>query len=63
MTQSVNRETGWMANTDQMTGTETIPNCIEMRTNIDGTLDYVPLPLAMRNVWLFNNVGERNDVY
>jgi hypothetical protein len=40
-----------------------VPAGIEYPTNIDGTLDYMPLPSAMRNIWLFNNGGERNDVY
>ena len=40
-----------------------VPDCIGIRTNLDGTLDFTPLPLGMRNIWLFNNGGERNDVY
>jgi len=45
-----------------LAGTVMTSECIAIRTNIDGTLDYVPLPLGMRNIWLFNNGGERNDV-
>lgn len=36
--------------------------CIAFRINIDGTLDYAPLPRAMRNLWLFNSSGGANDV-
>ena len=47
----------------RIANTETVPECIEIQTNIDGTLDFGPLPLAMKGIWLFNNGGEKNDVY
>jgi hypothetical protein len=65
MTQSTNTESGigWQQITNQLADANGVPESIAYRPNIDGTLDYTPLPLAMRNIWLFNNGGERNDVY
>jgi hypothetical protein len=37
-------------------------DCIDSRSNIDGTLDYTPVPQAFKNLWLFKNGGERNEV-
>lgn len=37
-------------------------DCIAFRINLDGTLDYAPLPMAMRNIWLFNDTGGARDV-
>lgn len=65
MTQSTSTESGsiWERNAETPEDMDGVPDCIACRTNIDGTLDYTPLPLALRNIWLFNNGGERNDVY
>ena len=65
LTQSTKTETGmdWQKFANHLAESDGVPECIECRTNIDGTLDYTPLPLGMRNIWLFNNGGERNDVY
>jgi hypothetical protein len=65
MTQVTNTESGagWRTFSDQKAGTNGVPDCIEIRTSMDGTLDFSPLPLGLRNIWLFNNGGERNDVY
>ena len=48
---------------ENLSVTDENAECIAFRINLDGTLDYAPLPLAMRNLWLFNNGGEANDVY
>jgi hypothetical protein len=48
---------------DMFSNLDDIVECIAFGKNIDGTLDCAPLPLAMKNIWLFNNGGERNDVY
>jgi len=65
MTQSITTESGMVREKklDRLEDRNGIPDSIACRTNIDGTLDFAPLPLAMRNIWLFNNGGERNDVY
>jgi hypothetical protein len=42
--------------------TDLTSECIDCRLNIDGTLDYYPVPLAIKNLWLFKNGGERNEV-
>ncbi len=47
---------------DELPETDGTAECIAFRINVDGTLDYAPLPLAMRNLWLFNNTGGANDV-
>lgn len=47
---------------ENISGMDENTDCIAFRINIDGTLDYAPLPLAMRNLWLFNNTGGANDV-
>lgn len=65
MTQSITADTNacWKMITDQLVDAKTDSDCIEMRTNVDGTLNFTPLPLAMKHIWLFNNGGEKNDVY
>jgi len=56
-------DTSWMKFTDQLSGTGMTPDCIDCRPNIDGTLDFCPLPLAIKNLWLFKNRGEGNVIY
>ena len=65
MTEKTNSEPrmDWQIGADHLADTEGAQDCIECRTGIDGTLDFGPLPLAMKNIWLFNNGGEKNDVY
>ena len=65
MTESTTKESSsdWKKNTDTPADADAMPECIAERTNIDGTLNYRPLPLAMRNFLLSNNGGETNDVY
>jgi hypothetical protein len=48
---------------DQVPETGEVPDCIVITTNPDGTLDFSPLPLGLRNIWLFKNGGEKNDVH
>ena len=54
--------TNWSEVTDHLSGTDMISDCIDCRTNIDGTLDYTPVPQAFKKLWLFKNGGERNEV-
>jgi hypothetical protein len=56
-------ESGWETISGRIADPDAVPDGIEVRTNIDGTLDFGPLPLAMKGIWLFNNGGEKNDVY
>jgi hypothetical protein len=35
----------WMRFADQLSATDMTPDCIDCRPNIDGTLDYTPVPL------------------
>jgi hypothetical protein len=59
---STEMNTSWPEVNDQPSGTDTVSDCIDCRTNIDGTLDYTPVPQAFKNLWLFKNGGERNEV-
>ncbi|MFA5347136.1 MAG: hypothetical protein WC294_03280 [Methanoregula sp.] len=52
----------WPENNDQLPGTDMVSDCIDRRPNLDGTLDYTPVPQAFKNLWLFKNGGERNEV-
>ncbi len=59
---STELNTSWPDLNDQLSGTDMVSDCIDCRTNIDGTLDYNPVPQAFKNLWLFKNGGERNEV-
>jgi|GEM_PF-3359423 len=59
---STEMNTNWPEGTGLLSGTDMVPDSIDCRTNIDGTLDYTPVPLALKNLWLFKNGGERNEV-
>ncbi|MCK9593711.1 MAG: hypothetical protein M0Q91_17055 [Methanoregula sp.] len=52
----------WPEGIAPLSGTDMTSDCIDCRPNIDGTLDYTPVPLALKNLWLFKNGGERNEV-
>jgi hypothetical protein len=55
-------DASWPEVTGLLSVPEMVTDCIEYGPNIDGTLDYTPVPLAIKNLWLFKNGGERNEV-